>query len=101
MANTRGNRSESDADDLHEIRVRRDSPVVGARDAFLDLKNVLTTHIIGHLEPGIDKTQRSQIRPYVHDQLDGLLDERGIVLNRSEKRQLLEAIVADLTNGQL
>lgn len=101
MAETRGSDPEADADDLQQIRVRRDSPTVGARDAFLDLKNNLTAHIIEHLEPGIDLTQRSQIRPYVHDRLDGLLDERGIVLNRSEKRQLLEAIVADLTNRQM
>jgi hypothetical protein len=101
MAETRGDNPESGADDLREIRVRRDSPVLGTRDAFLDLKNNLTACIIERLEPGIDVSQRSQIRPYVHDQLDGLLDERGIVLNRSEKRQLLEAIVADLTNRQM
>lgn len=88
-----------DSDDLREIRVRRDSPASGTRDAFLELKNMLCGQILKQLEPGVDVTQRAQIRPYVHDRLDALLEERGIVLNRSEKRQLLEAIVADLTGS--
>lgn len=89
-----------DADDLREIRVRRDSPSPGTRDAFIDLKNNLCDQILQQLDPIIDLSQRSQVRPYVHDRLDSLLEERGIVLNRGEKRQLLEAIVADLINSR-
>lgn len=92
------NRLTNDADDLREIRVRRDSPSPGTRDAFLELKNTLCDQILKQIEPSIDLSQRSQVRPFVHDRLDGLLEEHGIVLNRSEKRQLLEAIVADLIN---
>ena len=94
------NNRTGDTDDLREIRVRRDSPASGTRDAFLELKIKLCDQILKQLEPGVDVTQRAQIRPYVHDRLDALLEERGIVLNRSEKRQLLEAIVADLTGSQ-
>ena len=94
------NSRSGDTDDLREIRVRRDSPTSGTRDAFLELKNKLCSHILEQLEPGVDVAQRSQVRPYVHDRLDALLEERGIVLNRSEKRQLLEAIVADLSGSQ-
>lgn len=89
-----------DGYDLRDIRVRRDSPSPGARDAFLELKNTLCDQILRQLDPIIDLSQRSQVRPYVHDRLDVLLEERGIILNRSEKRQLLEAIVADLINSQ-
>ena len=94
------NRRAIDADDLREIRVRRDSPSPGTRDAFLDLKNSLCDRILREMDPTIDLSQRSQVRPYVHDRLDPLLEERGIVLNRSEKRQLLEAIVADLIHSR-
>jgi hypothetical protein len=94
------NRGTTGPDDLSEIRVRRHSPLMGARDAFLDLKNELCDQIRGQLPPGADLPQRSQVRPFVHDRLDALLEERGIVLNRGEKRQLLEAIVADLTDSQ-
>lgn len=100
MAEDRKGDERTGTDDLRELRVRRDSPVVGARDAFLELNNNLCDQIIRQLEPGVDLSQRSQVRPYVHDRLDALLEERGIILNRSEKRQLLEAIVADLINSQ-
>jgi hypothetical protein len=87
----------NNSEDLREIRVRRDAPMPGARDAFLELKNRLCSQILGQLEPGTELSDRAQVRLYVHDRLDALLEEREIVLNRSEKRQLLEAIVADLT----
>lgn len=99
-ADKSGNAPSGNTDDLREIRVRRDSPVPGSRDAFLDLKRQLGAQIVAQLEPGVDVGQRSQVRPYVHDRLDALLEERGIVLNRGEKRQLLEAIVADLISTQ-
>lgn len=85
---------------LSDIRVRRDSPAVGARDAFLELKDELCRQILALRDPTLDVTDRAQIRPFVHDRLDMLLDERRIVLNRSEKRQLLEAIVAELSERQ-
>lgn len=89
-----------DPDVLREIRVRRDSPVQGTRDAFLELRNKFYGQILQEMEPDSDLSQPSQLRPYVHDRLDVLLQEEGIVVNRSEKRQLLEAIVADLINSQ-
>lgn len=85
---------------LSEIRVRRDSPAVGARDAFLELKNQLCRHILALRDPALNVGDRAQIRPFVHDRLDVLLDEHRIVLNRGEKRQLLEAIVAELSQTQ-
>lgn len=99
-AHKQDNTPSGGADDLREIRVRRDSPAPGSRDAFLDLKNQLGTQITAQLDPSIDVGQRAQLRPYVHDRLDVLLAERGIVLNRGEKRQLLEAIVADLLDSR-
>ncbi len=89
----------TDPDELREIRVRRDSPLQGARDAFLELKNKLYDQIRQEIEPGDDGWQPTRLRPYVHDRLDALLEEQGIVVNRSEKRQLLEAIVSELMNS--
>jgi hypothetical protein len=81
---------------LQDLRVRRDSPVADSRDAFLELKNQLKTEIIAQASPAVDLSDRNQARPFVHDCLDDLLEKKGIVLNRNEKRQLLDAIVADL-----
>lgn len=86
--------------ELSEIRVRRDSPAVGARDAFTELKNQLCRQLLAQRDPALDVSDRAAIRPFVHDRLGELLAERGIVLNRSEKRQLLEAVVAELSNSQ-
>lgn len=90
----------TDPNELREIRVRRDSPVQGARDAFLELKNRLCSQIRSEIEDGSDLWHPSRLRPYVHDRLSALLEQQGIIVNRSEKRQLLEAIVADLINSQ-
>lgn len=101
MTDNKGTNNKPDQqDDLRELRVRRDSPALGTRDAFLELKNALCQHILSSLDPDIDPAQKEQLRPYVHDRLNTLLEERGIVLNRNEKRQLLEAIVTDLMNSR-
>lgn len=96
---TKGDNDRKPESELSDMRVRRDSPAVGARDAFLELKNQLCRQLLALRDPRLDVTERAQIRPFVHDRLDGLLDERRIVLNRGEKRQLLEAIVAELSDS--
>lgn len=96
---TKGDNDKKPERELSDMRVRRDSPAVGARDAFLELKNQLCRQLLAMRDPSLDVTERAQIRPFVHDRLDGLLEERQIVLNRGEKRQLLEAIVAELANS--
>jgi len=83
-------------DELHEIRVRRDSPTQGMRDAFLELKNKLSDRIREELRLTGDIDHPAQLRSYAHDRIDALLEEQGIVANRSERRLLLEAIVAEL-----
>ncbi len=87
--------------ELSEIRVRRDSPAVGARDAFTELKDQLYRRILALRDPALDVRDRAAIRPFVHEHLGDLLAERSIVLNRGEKRQLLEALVAELSNLSL
>ena len=96
---TKDNGNGKETADLSELRVRRDSPAPGARDAFLDLKDSICRQLRARGELATAAGQRATIRPYVHDRLDMLLEERGIVLNRGEKRQLLEAIVAELTGS--
>jgi hypothetical protein len=86
--------------DLSEMRVRRGSPTPGARDAFVSLKNSLSGKIIDSLDPELDLSDAAKVRPYVQHQIDVLLERSGTILNRSEKRQLVEAIVADLNQLQ-
>jgi hypothetical protein len=53
-----------------------------------------------HADPEIDLSERSQARPFIHDCLNDLLEKRSIVLNRNEKRQLLDELVADLMENR-
>lgn len=82
---------------LQELRVRRNSPSTGARDAFQDLRVRLRQIIAADLHPELDPADLNRLRPFVHERLNRLLDESALVLNRAEKRQLLEAIVLDLS----
>ena len=47
------NGGKMEGSDLSEIRVRRDSPAVGTRDAFLELKNRLCAQILAMTEPAL------------------------------------------------
>ena len=60
---------------------------------------LLDWEMFGLGDPALDVGDRAAIRPFVHEHLGELLAERGIVLNRGEKRQLLEAVVAELSNS--
>lgn len=82
--------------DLQAMRVRRDSPNIGSRDVFLEMKRQLQAEMTAYADPGLDLADRRQVRRYVHECLDDLLTQKGIVLNKDEKRLLLDAIVADL-----
>ena len=90
---------EPDPGDLENIRVRRDSPSAGNRDAFLQLKTRLCEELMAALDPAMDLTDNARLRPYAHEHLDVLLSEMKVVLNRTEKRQLLEAIVEELSGS--
>lgn len=85
--------------DYAEMQVRRDSPSGAGRDAFIELKDQLRDELAAEPEPELDLSEEQAARAFVYNRLDPLLEKRGIVLNRSEKRQLLEAIVADLTRA--
>lgn len=86
-------------DSLDELRVRRGSPAVGSRDAYQELKERLTAAIRSALDPAIDLSDPMTARPRIHEHLRRLLAEQPVVLNQSEKRQLLEAIINDLSSS--
>lgn len=87
----------AETDDFQELRLRRDSPSPGSRDAFKELTQRLCTEIAVQMGGEIDVGDKSQLRAFVHDRLDVLLRELGIAVNRHEKRLLLDAIVTELS----
>ena len=81
---------------FQELRVKRSSPAVGSRDAYVDLKNRVQQKLIAELDPGMDITQTAEVRNTIREMFDGMLEEESIVLTRNEKRRLFEAIVAEI-----
>jgi pilus assembly protein CpaF len=81
---------------LQELRVKRSSPVVGSRDAYVDLKNRVQQKLIAELDPSIDITQTAEVRTTIREMFEAMLEEESIVLTKNEKRRLFEAIVAEI-----
>jgi pilus assembly protein CpaF len=87
---------EGQSSKFQELRVKRSSPAVGSRDAYVDLKNRIQQKLIAELDPGMDITQTAEVRGTIREMFDAMLEEESIVLTRNEKRRLFEAIVAEI-----
>jgi hypothetical protein len=48
---------QSEPSKLQELRVKRSSPAIGSKDAYVDLKNRIQQRLIAELDPGMDITQ--------------------------------------------
>jgi len=81
---------------LQELRVKRSSPTVGSKDAYVDLKNRIQQRLIAELDPSMDITQTAEVRATIQDMFNSMLAEESIVLTRNEKRRLFEQIVAEI-----
>ena len=86
----------SEPSKLQELRVKRASPAVGSRDAYVDLKNRVQQRLIAELDPSMDITQTAEVRVQIQEMFESMLAEESIVLTRNEKRRLFEAIVAEI-----
>ncbi len=87
---------QSEPSKLQELRVKRSSPTVGSKDAYLDLKNRIQQRLIAELDPGMDITQTAEVRATIQEMFEAMLAEESIVLTRNERRRLFEQIVAEI-----
>ena len=62
---------------FQELRVKRSSPAVGSRDAYVDLKNRVQQKLIAELDPGMDITQTADVRNTIREMFDGMLEEES------------------------
>jgi len=81
---------------LQELRVRRDSPTAG-RDAFVMLVSQLQQQLVAELGHQLDLSDPAQARATIQEKLEKILAGEKLLLNRNEKRQVVEAILRDLT----
>lgn len=94
--NQQSGSQEGQSSKLQELRVKRSSPAVGSRDAYVDLKNRIQQKLIAELDPGMDITQTAEVRGTIREMFDAMLEEESIVLTRNEKRRLFESIAAEI-----
>lgn len=87
---------QSEPSKLQELRVKRSSPAIGSKDAYVDLKNRVQQRLIAELDPGMDITQTAEVRATIQEMFEAMLAEESIVLTRNEKRRLFEQIVAEI-----
>lgn len=88
--------SEIDSAKLQELRVKRASPAPDARDAYMELKLRLQRQLLTTVDADSDVLRQPNARALLQDQLEQLLTSEKIVLRRSEKRELFEAILAEV-----
>lgn len=87
---------QSEPSKLQELRVKRSSPAIGSKDAYVELKNRVQQRLIAELDPGMDITQTAEVRAAIQEMFEAMLAEESIVLTRNEKRRLFEQIVAEI-----
>ena len=87
---------QSEPSKLQELRVKRSSPAIGSKDAYVELKNRVQQRLIAELDPGMDITQTAEVRATIQEMFEAMLAEESIVLTRNEKRRLFEQIVAEI-----
>ncbi|MBN1316357.1 MAG: CpaF family protein [Anaerolineales bacterium] len=78
------------------MRVKRQAPVPGTRDAYLDLKGRIQNKLIAELDPSMDVTNAGDVRTTIEEMFETILMEENIVLSRNERRRLFEQIVAEI-----
>src|SRR5262249_51496552 len=68
-----------------------------ARDSsFFDLKKKVQNALITELDPKLDLSQTAQVRRVIEEQLNRILAQQGIALNRQDRTRLFEAIIAEI-----
>lgn len=93
-----GRQDQSELSRLQELRMRRGSPAAG-RDAFTTLVSRLQEQFVAELDQELDLSNPASARAAIQEKLEIILANERLVLNRNEKRQVVEAILRELNTG--
>lgn len=84
---------------LSDMRVRRQSVPTGpsrsADGSYVDLKLRVQNKLLSEIDPSMD-AQSPEVRATIEELFNTILNEEGIVLNRRDRQQLFESIVAEI-----
>lgn len=75
---------------------RPDARSTAQEDSTNDLKVRVQTRLINELDPKIDLSNTAKVRQQVEEIFNSILDSESIVLARSERARMFEAIAADI-----
>lgn len=76
-------------------QIRR-APTSQSRDTFKELKERIQDKLLAELDPTMDISQTDEVRRTIQDMYDQMLTQENIILSRSERERLFEAIVAEI-----
>ncbi|MBI2865002.1 MAG: CpaF family protein [Chloroflexi bacterium] len=79
-----------------EASGRRANAALGSPDLSLDLKTRVQNKLIAELDLNADTSNLELIRVRIQQLFDGVLEQEGILLTRSERQRLFEQVAADI-----
>ncbi len=65
-------------------------------DNYSDLKGRVQGRLLAELDSSLDISQKDQVRQHIEELFNSILAEESMVLSRSERQRLFEAIVAEI-----
>lgn len=74
----------------------RSSPAIASEEAFQQLKSRVQNRLIAELDPRMDLADVERVRRTLEETFLSVLESEGIVLSRTERHRLFEAIVAEV-----
>lgn len=84
---------------LADMRVRRQAVPTGqsrtADGSYVDLKVRVQNKLLSEIDPSMD-AQSPEVRATIEELFNTILNEEGIVLNRRDRQQLFDSIVAEI-----
>ncbi|MEO1441409.1 MAG: CpaF family protein, partial [Chloroflexota bacterium] len=69
----------------------------GKSDGYADLKTRVQTRLLQEMDgTSMDISKKDQVRAHIEELFNNILAEESMVLSRSERKRLFEAIVAEI-----
>lgn len=85
---------------LREMRLRRASPKPDGRNAYEQLKNLIVERLSAFVESEQGNIADNDLRPMLLERFGELLKEERIILRNSERRKLIEDVLAEITGPE-
>ncbi len=87
---------DSDEQSQRASRTRSVKPGGKKQDNYADLKSRIQNRLLSELDTNMNTENKEQIRQHIEELFSSILAEESMVLSRSERQRLFEAIVAEI-----